>query len=143
FLFSFSSFRQLRAQKGVRLDEPYSSLGPGSYSTQGLHCLVHIMDPVGKVMDLLAAWRQHRIATAAVGATAVYLVVARALRNRRRDNIVRSFGYPGRSLSSMTVDEAYEIRKQVANLEFPETIQTSLFFALFKVRFTRPLDDGK
>lgn len=98
---------------------------------------MHVMDPVGKFLDLLAACRQHRIATAAVSAAAVYLLLARALRNRRRDKIVRDFGYPKRLLPSMTVDEAYEIRKQIANLEFPETIKTSLFFALFKVCFAR------
>ena len=91
------------------------------------------MDPVGKLMDLLAACRRHQIATAAVGTAAVYLILARALRNRRRDKILRDFGYPERSLASMTVDEAYEVRKQLANLEFPETVKTSLFFALFKV----------
>jgi hypothetical protein len=33
----------------------------------------------------------------------------------------------------MTVEEASEIRKQLANLEFPHAFTTSLFFALFKV----------
>lgn len=91
------------------------------------------MDLLGKIIQLLAACRKHRVATTAVGAAVVYLILCRALRNRRRDKIVRDFGFPERPLSSMTVDEAYEIRKQLANLEFPETVKTSLFFALFKV----------
>lgn len=91
------------------------------------------MDPLGMLIRLLAVCRQHRIVSAAVGTAAVYLLLARALRNQRRDKIIRDFGYPERSLASMTVDEAYEIRKQIANLEFPETVKTSLLFALFKV----------
>lgn len=95
------------------------------------------MDLLGEFTQLLAACRQHRVATTAVVAAAVYLILARALRNRRRNKIVRDFGYPERPLSSMTVDEAYEIRKQLASLEFPETVKTSLFFALFKVSSVR------
>lgn len=91
-------------------------------------------DALAMLTKALPALRQRPFQTAAT-AVALYLVLVRALRFRRRDKIIRDFGYPAkRTLESMTVDEACEIHKQLANLEFPETVKTSLFFALFKVK---------
>lgn len=77
--------------------------------------------------------RDRPIATT-TAAAALYLLLVRALRFRRRNQIVRDYGYPKRPLASMTVDEAYKIHRKLGKLEFPETFKTSLFFALFKVR---------
>ncbi|SPO06382.1 uncharacterized protein DNG_09071 [Cephalotrichum gorgonifer] len=89
------------------------------------------MDSLRRAIQAFPATRQNVVASVAVG-TALYLILVRALRFRRRDQIVRDYGYPKRTLASMTVDEACNIRKELANLEFPETMKTSLFFALFK-----------
>ena len=77
--------------------------------------------------------RENRLV--AVTATALaYLAAVHLLRYRRRNQIVRKYGRRRRrTLASMTVEEASEIRKQLANFEFPHAFTTSLFFALFKV----------
>ena len=90
------------------------------------------MDALAKLASMLSFLRERPI-TAATAAAALYLLLVRALRFRRCDKILRDYGYPKRSLASMTVDDAYAIHKQLANLEFPEMNVTSLFFALFKV----------
>lgn len=98
------------------------------------------MDHLAKLvvaLPALPALRQKPLASAAAG-LALYILLVRALRFRRRDKIVRDYGYPKRTLASMTVDEAYEIHKKLSNLEFPETIKTALFFALFKVSPPKP-----
>lgn len=91
------------------------------------------MNLVSRLVDTVSLLRERPVASV-TAAAALYLLLARALRFRRRDKIVREYGYSKRPLASMTVDEAYEIHRQLCTLEFPETFKTSLFFALFKVR---------
>ena len=63
-----------------------------------------------------------------------YAVLVMKLRFRRRDSIASKCRYHNRhSLAHMTVDDASEIQLQLAELEFPFTFSTSIFFALFKV----------
>ena len=91
------------------------------------------MTPLPWLVDTLALICDRPLTTTTAVA-ALYLLLVRSLRFRRRDRIVGDYGYPKRPLSSMTVDEAYDIHRQLAKLEFPETFKTSIFFALFKVR---------
>lgn len=91
------------------------------------------MDSLAKLSEALPLLRERPLGTAAAAA-ALYLLLVRALRYRRRDRIIRDYGYPERrTLESMTIDEAQKIHKQLSSLEFPNTSQNSLFFALFKV----------
>jgi outer membrane receptor for monomeric catechols len=63
-----------------------------------------------------------------------YLVLCQALRFRREKAMRKKYGYPDReSLKTMTVEHAQMILKDLATLEFPQFMETSLQFALFKV----------
>lgn len=61
-------------------------------------------------------------------------VVASTLRNRRVRNLKNQYPYPTRaSMSKMTDEHAFQIQKQIAQLEFPFIFIKSLQFALFRV----------
>lgn len=63
-----------------------------------------------------------------------YLLLCRVLRYRREKAMRRKYGFPDRqSLKGMTVEQAQLILKDLASLEFPLMMETSLQFALFKV----------
>ncbi|KAB5570441.1 hypothetical protein GE09DRAFT_707736 [Coniochaeta sp. 2T2.1] len=63
----------------------------------------------------------------------LYLTTIRILRYNRRDKVAKSYGgTTSRSLVSMTLDEAFAIQRDLAELEFPRIFSASVFFALFK-----------
>ena len=69
-----------------------------------------------------------------VTAFASYALLCNALRFRRRDGMVKKYGYHDRaSMSKMTTTEAQEIIKTLTELEWPTVFVTSVEFALFKV----------
>ncbi|KAH9843354.1 NAD(P)-binding protein [Teratosphaeria destructans] len=60
-----------------------------------------------------------------------YLVIVRALRYKLRDAATKKI--PSRPLfASMTLEDAFPIQLQLAELEFPTVFSGSVFFALFK-----------
>lgn len=70
-------------------------------------------------------------------AAVVYLAVVQLLRYRRRDRVERRYGrHPRAFLVDMKLDEAFEIVRDLAELEFPTIFPGSVFFALFKVGFS-------
>lgn len=69
-----------------------------------------------------------------LAAVASYLVLVRALRYRRRDDIQRRFPYRTREeMVSMSLSEAASIVRELSEQEFPSVFYTSVSFALFKV----------
>jgi hypothetical protein len=61
-------------------------------------------------------------------------VVASTLRNQRVRNLKTQYPYPNRAaMSNMTDEHAFQIQRQVAQLEFPFMFIKSLQFALFRV----------
>ena len=69
-----------------------------------------------------------------VGLLIGYPLVTRSLRYRRLRKMQKQFKYPTReSMAQMTDEEAYQIQKTIAQLEFPFIFLKSLQFALFKV----------
>lgn len=70
----------------------------------------------------------------AVGLLVAWPVVATSLRFQRLRKLHKQYAYPTReSMSKMTDEEAFQIQKQVAQLEFPLMFIKSLQFALFRV----------
>ncbi|KAJ5732693.1 hypothetical protein N7493_004174 [Penicillium malachiteum] len=63
---------------------------------------------------------------------AAYLIVVQKLRFLRANSLSRKYPYDRESLAHMTLEEAFEIQSSLAELEFPFTFSTSIFFALFK-----------
>lgn len=69
-----------------------------------------------------------------VTAFASYTLLCNSLRFRRRDDMVKKYGYYDRaSMANMTTTEAQEIIKTLTELEWPTVFVTSVEFALFKV----------
>ena len=69
-------------------------------------------------------------------AAVVYLAVVQLLRYRRRDRVERRYErHPRAFLVDMKLDEAFEIVRDLAELQFPTIFPGSVFFALFKVGF--------
>ncbi|KAJ5360755.1 hypothetical protein N7517_009946 [Penicillium concentricum] len=69
----------------------------------------------------------------AIGLLVAWPVVTTSLRFQRLRNLHKQYDYPTReSLSKMTDEEAFQIQKQVAQLEFPFIFIKSLQFALFR-----------
>ena len=70
----------------------------------------------------------------AVGTLAGYALLANSLRYRRLRKMQKQYHFPTReSLAQMTDEEAFEIQKQIGQLEFPFMFLKSLQFALFRV----------
>ena len=70
----------------------------------------------------------------ALGLVVAYPLLTHSLRYRRLRQMHKQFNYPTReSMAQMTDDDAYQIQKAVAQLEFPFLFIKSLQFALFKV----------
>ncbi|KAJ5816025.1 hypothetical protein N7447_008258 [Penicillium robsamsonii] len=68
-----------------------------------------------------------------VGLLVAWPVVTITLRFQRLRNLYKQYDYPTReSMSKMTDEEAFQIQKQVAQLEFPFMFIKSLQFALFR-----------
>jgi hypothetical protein len=64
-----------------------------------------------------------------------YMALVRSLRYRRESALRRKYKYHDRaSLSRMTTEEAQQILRTLAGLEFPMIHRLSLEFGLFKVR---------
>lgn len=64
-----------------------------------------------------------------------YPTLVSLLRFRRTRNLATRYNYPTReSMARMTDDDAWEIQKELAELEFPFIYTKSLQFALFRVR---------
>lgn len=64
-----------------------------------------------------------------------YPLLTSSLRYRRLRKLHQQYNYPTReSMSKMTDEEAFQIQKAVAQLEFPFMFIKSLQFALFRVR---------
>lgn len=74
----------------------------------------------------------------ALGGFASYLVLVRSLRYRRRDKLSRDLGYDGLTeeeiYKKITLDDAQTISHALESQEFPFLNNTSLQFALFRVR---------
>ena len=69
-----------------------------------------------------------------VAAVLGYVALVERLRFRRRDSLTSKYPYRDRqSFARMTLEDAFEIMSPLAELEFPTTFSTSIFFALFKV----------
>lgn len=84
------------------------------------HC--HVLYYLG--MDLLAV----------ISFVILYLATVRILRYRRRDYFLRKYGFHMKlSTEGMSLDEAFAIVRDLAELEFPTIFSGSVFFALFKV----------
>ncbi|KAI0098734.1 hypothetical protein GGR51DRAFT_537277 [Nemania sp. FL0031] len=63
----------------------------------------------------------------------LYVTLCTALRFRKMRSVANNFGYSTRaSLARMTVDDAYQIQRWLAEQEFPKVFSASVFFALFK-----------
>ncbi|KAI0855322.1 hypothetical protein F4860DRAFT_496775 [Xylaria cubensis] len=63
----------------------------------------------------------------------LYVILCTTLRFRQMRAIAKKFGYNTRaSFANMTVDDAYQIQKWLAEQEFPKVFSASVFFALFK-----------
>ncbi|KAI0552353.1 hypothetical protein F4679DRAFT_87026 [Xylaria curta] len=63
----------------------------------------------------------------------LYAILCTTLRFRQMRAIADKFGYTTRaSFSNMTVNDAYQIQKWLAEQEFPKVFSASIFFALFK-----------
>lgn len=70
-----------------------------------------------------------------IGALLVYAGVCRAQRYKQCRSIEADYHRRrGSSLSSMDFGDAWKIQKWLAEQEFPKTLSTGVFFALFKVR---------
>lgn len=69
----------------------------------------------------------------ALGLIVVYPFLIASLRFRRLRQLHRKYPYTRETLGKMTDDEAFEIQKVVATLEFPLLFARSLQSALFKV----------
>lgn len=65
---------------------------------------------------------------------ASYMMVVRVLRYRRKAELEAPFSKGQRPLSSMTTEEAYEILRQLQELEFPYAFAKARRIALLKVR---------
>ena len=64
-----------------------------------------------------------------------YPILVSLFRFRRRQSLQERYNFPTReSLARMTDDQAWEIQKELAQLEFPFIYVKSLQFALFRVR---------
>ena len=67
-------------------------------------------------------------------AAVLYLSAVRFLRYRRRDRLLRQYGpHAPASLADMKLHEAFEMVRDLTELEFPTIFPGSVFFALFKV----------
>ncbi|KAI0448426.1 hypothetical protein F5B21DRAFT_518916 [Xylaria acuta] len=63
----------------------------------------------------------------------LYVILCTALRFRQMRAMTNQFGYTTRaSFAGMTVDDAYQIRKWLAEQEFPKVFSAPVFFALFR-----------
>lgn len=70
----------------------------------------------------------------ALGLAVGYPLLTRSLRYRRLRKLRTQYNFPTReSMSKMTDEEAFQIQKAVAQLEFPFMFIKSLQFALFRV----------
>lgn len=70
----------------------------------------------------------------AAGLLLAWPVLTISLRYRRLHKLYEKYGYHTReSMAQMTDEEAFEIQKQTAQLEFPFMFIKSLQFALFRV----------
>jgi hypothetical protein len=68
-----------------------------------------------------------------LGTTAIYLLLQRTLRFFRIKRMMTSYPYNNlESLASMTNDHAYEIQRDIFQLEFPYTAAKALGYALFR-----------
>jgi hypothetical protein len=68
------------------------------------------------------------------GALLIYAGVCTSLRHKQRHAMEAEYhSRRGPSLSSMTLEDAWKIQKWLAEQEFPKTLSTGVFFALFKV----------
>lgn len=65
----------------------------------------------------------------------LYAGICRSQRHKQRIAIETDFhDRRGSFLASMTLEDAWKIQKWLAEQEFPKTLSTATFFALFKVR---------
>lgn len=81
--------------------------------------------------SVLLEWSRGHIIAVLAAVALVYIVCVRFLRHRRHDRIKRKFAH--RELSTMTVDEAYDIVTELQTLEFPMTFGLARQIALLKV----------
>lgn len=79
-------------------------------------------------MAWLAQWK-----TFILPGTILYLYLVKRLRFLRSKSTPSKLGYPNRALCSlMTIEDAWKIHNSLLEYEFPTTISTATFFALFK-----------
>jgi len=68
-----------------------------------------------------------------------YPFLCSTLRFRRRDAMHKKYNYHDKaSLSRMTAEDAFNIMKYVAELEFPTFYKLSIQFGIFQVNFIPP-----
>lgn len=77
----------------------------------------------------------------AAGLLLAWPVVTISLRFQRLRQMHKKYDYPTReSMAKMTDDDAFNIQKTIAQLEFPFMFIKSLQFALFRVKRPKPQD---
>jgi hypothetical protein len=65
----------------------------------------------------------------------LYPIIQQYLRYARERAMLKKFNYPTRtSMAKMTNQDAFLIQKYIASLEFPKLFESSIQFALFRVR---------
>ena len=80
------------------------------------------------------SWPLYNLLPWLVALFVLYSGVCRVRRLHQRNNIEADYyRRRGSSLSSMTFEDAWKIQKWLAEQEFPKTLSTAVFFALFKV----------
>lgn len=91
-------------------------------------------------LPLMAATSSSHLLTYALGALIAYPVITHSLRFRRLRKLHEKYPYTTReAMARMTDEEAFQIQKAVAQLEFPFIFIKSLQFALFRVSRPSPV----
>lgn len=90
--------------------------------------------PVSDIFNALLDAFSHRPLTYAVSLVVAYPVLVSLLRFQRLRWLHSQYNFPTRaSLADMTLDQAWQIQKTMAQLEFPFIYAKALQFALFRV----------
>ena len=90
--------------------------------------------PVSDIFNALLDAFSHRPLTYAVSLVVAYPGLVSLLRFQRLRWLHSQYNFPTRaSLADMTLDQAWQIQKTMAQLEFPFIYAKALQFALFRV----------
>lgn len=93
------------------------------------------MDPISDIVnEFLEKVSSNRRLAYGLSIIAVYTVLVSLLRFQRLRSLHSRYNFPTRaSMASMTLQQAWEIQKTMAQLEFPFIYIKALQFALFRV----------